>query len=125
MITRKQRILLVDDDVRLTQILKTGLKACGYEVRSENDSLRALQVVRAFKPDLIVLDVAMPGKDGGEVAQELRDQKDVGETPVIFLTSLLSKTDAARSKEQGETILAKPVSIVELTKCIEECLGKK
>lgn len=123
--TSKRRILLVDDDVRLSQVLKTGLEACGYEVRSENEALRAIRVVRAFKPDLIVLDIAMPGKDGGEVAQELSDQTDVGKTPVIFLTSLLSKNDAARAKEQEETVLAKPVSIVELTKRIEERLGAK
>ena len=121
--TSKRRILLVDDDVRLSQVLKTGLEVCGYEVRSENDSSRVLQVVRAFKPDLIVLDIVMPGKGGGEVAQELNDQKDLEKIPVIFLTSLWSKNDVARSRE--ETVLAKPVSIVELTKCIEERLGTK
>lgn len=122
--TDKQRILLVDDDVRLSRVLKTGLEACGYEVRAENEAARALQVVRAFKPDLIVLDIAMPGKDGGEVAQELRDQKDVGNVPILFLTSLLCKNDVDRSQERSETILAKPVSIVELRKCIEKHLAR-
>jgi CheY-like chemotaxis protein len=121
--TRKRRILLVDDDARLSRVLKLGLEASGYEVRSENESPRALQVVREFLPDLIVLDINMPGMDGGDVAQELRAQKDVGQTPFIFLTSLLCKQDPARPKALAETILSKPVSIVELKKCIEERLG--
>jgi CheY-like chemotaxis protein len=123
--TSKRRILIVDDEVDLSLVVKTGLEALGYEVRSENEPSRTLQVARSFKPDLIVLDVCMPGKDGGDVAQELSDQKDVADIPIVFLTSLLSKNDAARSKEQGETILAKPISIAELAQCIEECLGRK
>ncbi len=121
--TRKRRILLVDDDVQLSRVLKLGLEASGYEVRSENESPRALQVVRDLLPDLIVLDINMPGMDGGDVAQELIAQSDVGQPPFIFLTSLLCKQDPSRPKELAETILAKPVSIVELKKCIEERLG--
>ena len=123
--TSKRRILLVDDEVSLSQILKTGLEACGYEVQSENEPARALQVVRAFKPDLIVLDIQMPGKDGGKVEQELHDQEDVGKIPIIFLTGMLSKEDIARSEGEQARVLAKPVSIVELAKCIEERLGTK
>ena len=119
----KRRILLVDDDVLLSQTLQTGLEVCGYEVRSTNEPARVLQVVSTFQPDLIVLDVAMPGKDGGEVAQELGDQTDANKIPIIFLTSLLTKEDAARSKEQEETILSKPISVAKLAKCIEERLA--
>jgi DNA-binding response OmpR family regulator len=125
MTTCKGRILLVDDDAQLSQVLRIGLEAQGYVTRSENQPGRALGVVREFKPDLIVLDIVMPGKDGGDVAQELSRQKDVAGIPVIFLSSLVSKEDAAKPRPGGETILAKPISIVELTKCIEERLGAK
>jgi len=121
--TNKRRILLVDDDVLLSQALKTGLEVCGYEVRSENEPGRALGAVRAFQPDLIVLDIAMPGKDGGEVAQELGGQKDVEKIPIIFLTSLVTKEEVARAEKHEETILAKPISVVELMKQIEARLG--
>ena len=119
----KRRILLVDDDILLSLALKTGLEVCGYEVRSVSAPARVLEVVRAFKPDLIVLDVAMPGKDGGEVAQELGEQKDVGKIPIIFLTSLVTREEAASAEKREETILAKPVSILELQKCINTRLA--
>ena len=120
----KRRILLVDDDVRLNQALKTGLEACGFEVRSESASTRVLEVVRAFRPDLIVLDIVMPGKEGGEVAQELGGQDDVAKIPIIFLTSLTTREEVARAEKHEETILGKPVSILELQKCINAQLAR-
>ena len=123
MTTNKKRILLMDDDVSLTRILKIRLETRGYEVCAENQPQRALHTARAFKPDLIVMDIAMPGKDGDELAQELTDDKEVGPVPVVYLSGLLDEKDIARFKELGETALSKPVNITELEKCIEECLG--
>ena len=125
MTTCKGRILLVDDDAQLTRVLRTALEAQGYVARAENNSRRALQAAREFKPDLIVLDVVMPGKDGGDVAQEFGGQKDIAKIPILFLTSLKSKDDPAQSRPDGETVLAKPIGIAELTKCIEERLSRK
>jgi len=122
MTTCKKRILLVDDDTRITRILKAGLEHGNYEVCVENEAQMALPVARAFKPDLIVCDISMPGKDGDALAQELNDDAEVGPVPVIFLTGLLNKEEAARFQEQGETVLIKPSSIADLQKCIEERL---
>lgn len=119
----KGRVLLVDDDVQLTRMLKVGLEACGYEVRSENKVQSALPVARAFKPDLIVLDLSMPDKDGDELAEEIKDDAEVGAVPIVFLTGLLNEKEAAYFKEQGETVLLKPINVDELRKCIEDRLG--
>lgn len=123
MATSRKRILLVDDDAQLGTMLKKGLEGRGYEVRFENGSRRVLQVVREFKPDLIVLDMVMPGKDGGDVAQELGDHKDVAEIPVIFLTSLAGKEADSKPRPDGEAVLSKPISIRELIKRIEQRLA--
>ena len=123
MATCKKRILLVDDDVQLSRVLKIGLEGNGYEAKAENDGRRALQVAREFRPDLIVLDMVMPGKDGGDVAQELGDQKDVSGIPILFLTSLASKEEEAKPRPGGETVLSKPISVGELVKRIEKRLA--
>jgi CheY-like chemotaxis protein len=123
--TNKRRILVVDDSVALSTILKTGLNMSGFEAQAENNPVRALQVARTFRPDLIVLDVSMPGMDGGAVAQALGDQKDLAHIPIIFLTALCSKQDMARAKDNDEMILAKPIGVAELVKNIEERLARK
>ncbi|MFZ4394370.1 MAG: response regulator [Kiritimatiellia bacterium] len=121
--TMKRKILFVDDDANLSQLLSKGLAAYGYETRMENDSTRALEAARAFKPDLIVLDVDMPGMDGGDVAHQLSEQKDTCSLPILFLTSLMVKDDAVRFEKTGETILSKPIRIVDLAQHIEKRLA--
>jgi two-component system OmpR family response regulator len=120
--TTKRRILVVDDDAALCRTLQAGLRLCGFEVKTENNPAHVSSVARAFRPDLILLDVAMPGMDGGSVAQAMKDQKDLAQIPIIFLTALCSKQDTARAKNNGEVFLAKPISVNELVKNIEERL---
>ena len=122
----KKKILVVDDDKALSRMVKLGLEQTGrYEVRVENDARNALAAALSFRPDLMLLDVIMPDKDGGTVASEIRQDKNLKNTPVIFLTSILGKDEAAdRGGKLGkEPVLAKPVSADELLKKIEECLG--
>lgn len=123
MMTGKKRILLVDDDESFTRVLKIGLETAGYEVCTENQASRALPVARAFKPDVIVLDINMPEKDGVEVSDDLREDEEMGNVPVIFLSGLLDEKDVARFEKLGATALCKPVALVDLTHCIEERLG--
>ena len=119
----KKKILLIDDNSHVTQVLSHGLTAVGYETSAENDPTRALQTALAFKPDLVLLDVDMPGMDGGDVMQELRSQREFRETPMIFLTSLATPQDTAARDDASETVLSKPITIVELTRQIEMKLG--
>jgi DNA-binding response OmpR family regulator len=79
----------------------------GYEVRQENRSFAALTTAREFRPDAIVLDVDMPGKDGGIVAKEMQNDPLVGEVPIVFLTSLISRAEGGM--RNGARFLAKPV----------------
>ena len=118
-----KRILVVDDEPSVTRNLKLTLESSGgYEVLGENNATNTLSTARVFRPDLILLDVIMPGMDGGDVAARLRADPLLRDTPIVFLTALVSneETDGHEMLSGAETFLAKPVDIGELRKTLEE-----
>src|SRR5712671_3825381 len=118
-----KRILVVDDEPSVTRNLKLNLESSGgYDVFAENHAGNALAAARIFRPDLILLDVMMPGMDGGDVAARLRADPLLRDTPVIFLTALVSneETDGHEMVSGAEMFLAKPVDISELKKTVED-----
>jgi two-component system OmpR family response regulator len=119
----KRKILMIDNDVVLSKLVSYGLGMVGYEARVENESRRALLAVRAFMPDLILLDVVMPDMDGSAVAQQLRAKADICRIPIVYFTSMVSNEESARLAEQGERFLCKPMSIVRLKQYIETFFG--
>ena len=96
-----------------------------FEVRTENRSAQALAVALDFRPDLILLDVDMPGTDGAEVARQMGAQPTLKETPILFLTSLISRTEAGGREvvRGGKRFLAKPVNPKVLVEAIDRILG--
>ncbi len=123
----KKKILIIDDEPSFTRMVKLNLEEDGpYIVRQENDSSKAAEAAREFHPDLIFLDVVMPGKDGGDVAAEIRANPKLKDCPIIFVTAIASRSEAKGNtfNSGGETFLAKPVSIHTLTRCIEQHLHK-
>jgi len=121
----KKRILVVDDDVTAASLVKANLERTNaYEVRTENAGTRGLSAAKQFKPDLILLDVDMPEMDGGEVAFQIRADKELRQTPIVFLTSMVSKEEMeGRTNRWGYEMLPKPVDIRELIDRIETTLG--
>jgi two-component system, OmpR family, response regulator len=123
----RSRVLLIDDEPSFTRMLKLNLERRGFDVRTENNGANAHAVARAFRPDLIFLDVIMPEVDGGEVASQIRSDADLRAVPIVFLTAGVSK-EAARVRKNvigGEIYLAKPASVDEVVRCIERLLGKQ
>ena len=120
----ERRILIVDDQWDSTHLVKILLEKIGsYCVLEENDAAKAHQSARDFRPDLILLDIMMPYRDGGEVAAEIEADPGMQRTPIIFLTALVTKAEAkAGFHIQGHPVVAKPVNISELIKRIEENL---
>src|SRR6266699_6041247 len=118
----KRRILIVDDDRDSTHLIKVLLeKIGGYLVLEENDAAKAYQSARNFRPDLVLLDMMMPQRDGGEVATQIEADPELQRTPIIFLTALVTKAEAkAGLSIQGRPVLAKPISIPELINEIGE-----
>jgi len=120
---RSKRIFVVDDEPGITRNLKLNLESSGdYDVFAENRATNALAAARIFRPDLILLDVMMPDMDGGEVAARLRADPLFRDTPIVFLTAIVSneETDGHEMLSGAETFLAKPVDIGELKKTVEE-----
>ncbi len=108
----KTRVLIVDDDVNLSRLSAMILENSGfYEVLTEKDSRRALAVARQFQPELMLLDVDMPGKSGGDLAQEAKSDAALRHIPILFLTGLVSKAEAGNEEVEsgGMSFLAKPV----------------
>jgi CheY-like chemotaxis protein len=121
---KEKRILIVDDDHDNTHLIKILLEKIGcYLVLEENAAANAHQNARNFRPDLILLDIMMPQRDGGEIAAQIEADPQLQRTPIIFLTALVTKAEAkAGLRIQGHPVLAKPISIPELINKIEENL---
>ena len=120
----RRRILIVDNDRDTTHLVKVLLeRTAQYLVLEENDATKAHQSAVSFRPDLILLDVVMPETDGGEVAARIQSDPKLQNTPIIFLTALVTRAEAKSGLSiQGHLFLAKPVSIPELINAIEEHL---
>lgn len=118
----KRRILIVDDDANSTHLVKILLERSGpYLVIEENDPTKADQTAHNFKPDVILLDIVMPKMDGGELATQIESDRELHDTPIIFLTALVTHGEAKSGLHiQGRPLVAKPISIPELIEAIEK-----
>lgn len=116
-----RRILIVDNDKNTTHLVKVLLEKTGrYLVCEENDGDRAHQTAHNFRPDLIFLDVVMPGRDGGDIAAQIRADPELQYTSIIFLTALVTRAEANTDLQiDGTPFLAKPINIQELIEAIE------
>jgi DNA-binding response OmpR family regulator len=122
----KIKILMIDDDVRLSKTVALLLTRTGrFSVDVENNPLEACATALRIQPDLIILDVIMPFKDGGTVASEIRQEPSLSAVPVIFMTSIMDHQEAAaRGNTLGnDPVLAKPVTMPELIAQIDALLS--
>lgn len=122
----KSRILVVDDDSKLTHLVELFLeKTKRYHVRVVNRPRDAVATAHEFQPQMILLDVDMPGLDGGEVARLMRADPILEQLPILFFTSLVSAGEAGGklSKRGGDYFLAKPVDPVALVRCVDAVLA--
>lgn len=115
----KKRILLVDDEAGFTRLLKLTLRT--FEICEVNDPLKALETARQFKPDMIFLDLIMPGVDGGTLAAQFKQEPALKEVPIVFLTAVLGPGEQPPSS--GEEIISKPVPAKTIEQCIKKHLG--
>ncbi len=122
----KSRIMVIDDEPSLTRLVRLNLEQTGeYEVREVNRPEHALAAARQFRPDLILLDVLMPGLDGGRLASEFQASPQFARVPIVFLTAAVTREEV-RSRDGyvgGLPFLAKPVDVPELVRCLRQHLG--
>src|ERR1035438_3329896 len=121
----KKRTLVVDDEPDITWMIKLNLEQTGrYEVRTENQGIKAIEAAREFRPDLILLDVMMPGMFGSEIAEKLQADPQLRTIKFVFLTAVVTKEEALTSSGQigGNTFVAKPISADVLCRLVEDQL---
>lgn len=119
-----KRILLVDDEQDILDLLKYNLEAEGYEIVTAVNGLQALELAQN-SPDLIILDVMLPGKDGWEVIRQLRQAENTKSIPVIFLTAKGGEIDEVVGLELGaDDYIVKPISIRKLLARVKNVLRK-
>jgi DNA-binding response OmpR family regulator len=108
----KTRVLIVDDDRNLTRLAGMILEGAGtYEVMIVNQSTRALKAALQFQPHVMLLDVDMPDKGGGDIAREAAADARLKDIPILFLTALVSREEAGTRQLEsgGMKFLAKPI----------------
>ena len=121
--TKSAKILVIDDEPEITDIVETFLENAGYEVKSENSSAIGIESAKTFVPDLILLDIMMPFMDGYEVCKELKKSKETSKIPVVFLTGKDARSDEGRSFEVGgDMFIKKPFSCERLLEIVKVVL---
>jgi two-component system OmpR family response regulator len=111
--TTGARILVVDDEPNIAELLSAALTFEGYQVGVAGTGAEALEQVRAFRPHLVMLDVMLPDFDGNEVCRRLRNQGE--QVPIVFLTARDTTQDKVEGLSLGDDYVTKPFSIEELT----------
>ncbi len=115
------KILIVEDEKAIANLIHLNLSACGYQCTTVTDGLEAADLIESESYDLILLDIMLPGADGYELMDQIRP---IG-TPVIFITAMGSVSDRVRGLRAGaDDYLVKPFEIVELIARVESVLRR-
>jgi DNA-binding response OmpR family regulator len=119
----KKKVLIIDDEENFCALVKKNVERTGaFEVSIATNGEDGINVAREIKPDLILLDVIMPGMDGGDVIALIRNDKSIQDTPIVFLTAIVREEESSTqlSFTRGYSILAKTVTVEELIACIKK-----
>jgi len=119
----KKRVLIIDDEEDFAETVKLNLeKTHRYQVQVETQGAQGAASARAFKPDVILLDVIMPDKPGGEVAREIQDDPATKDIPIVFLTATVMKeeTQGGGGMIGGKHFIAKPASTEDIVNCLNK-----
>jgi two-component system phosphate regulon response regulator PhoB len=117
-------ILLADDEANLRILVRTTLDVAEYLIIEATDGTTALELTRQQRPDLLVLDWMMPGLNGIDVVQALRQDPTTAHIPIIMLSARGQATDQERGRSMGiSAYLVKPFSPLELLRSVQEILG--
>jgi DNA-binding response OmpR family regulator len=119
------RVLIVDDEAPIRLLCRVNLEAEQMDVLEAADGLSGLEAARRERPDVILLDVMMPGLDGWRVAEELLEDPDTSAIPIVFLTARAELRDQARGLDLGGLdYVTKPFNPVELAQTIRDVISR-
>jgi DNA-binding response OmpR family regulator len=123
---KKPTVLVADDDPQILTMLSVRLAKRGYEVLEAADGLQTLSKAREHKPDLVLLDVMMPGKNGWEVAKELRADEELRNIGIVMLTAIGERVNEMTSPLYGaDDFVDKPFEFDQLEKKIKKVIEER
>ena len=121
----KEKILIVDDEEHILELLDFNLKNAGYETFIATDGIEAVKIAKEEKPNLILLDLMIPGIDGFDVCKEIKKDKDMKNTSIIMLTAKGEELDKILGLELGaDDYITKPFSVRELLARVKAVLRR-
>jgi DNA-binding response OmpR family regulator len=122
---RLAKLLLIEDDVSMLDLLRVHLKAAGHAVRAASDAADGIRYILAETPDLILSDIAMPYLDGMELLRALRSDPMTMRIPVIFLTGRDDDDTLVKAHQLGvDDFLTKPIQVEDLLSAIDKALKR-
>jgi two-component system cell cycle response regulator DivK len=117
-------VLIVEDNELNMKLFHDLLEAHGYKTIETKDGREALKLAREFRPDLILMDIQLPGVSGLEVARWIKDDEHLKSIPVIAVTAFAMKGDEEKIRNGGcEAYLAKPISVASFLETVERFIG--
>ena len=121
----QHRILIADDDPHIVRLVKSYLEQAGFAVQTANDGEQALHLLRSERPDLAVLDVMMPKRDGFALAQLIRSDKHLTALPILMLTARVEDADRLKGLDIGaDDYLTKPFNPLEVVARVKAILRR-
>jgi two-component system copper resistance phosphate regulon response regulator CusR len=117
-----KKILLIEDDKKIALALGLRLRSMGFETAIAADAICAMAEALRFCPDMILLDINLPGGNGFLVAERIRSSMAIGSTPIVFITASKRQENRAEARKYGASgFLEKPFSIAQLSEVIDTC----
>jgi CheY-like chemotaxis protein len=119
-----KRILIVDDNEDIVTTYRVVLERMGYEVRVAKDGNHCMEMVEREKPDLILLDVLLPGLSGSEVCRSIKETARTSDISVVAITASMSAETKERMSDVGaDGFLLKPIDVSDLNRAVKNFLG--
>jgi len=120
----QKKILIVDDEPNIVVPLEFLMEQNNFEVKVAESGEQALEAIEDFKPDLILLDIMLPGMDGYEVCQKVRQNPQLQQTKIIFLSAMARTIDIAKGMGlSADSYITKPFSISDVVDNVKKLLG--
>jgi CheY-like chemotaxis protein len=124
-VTEKNSILVIDDDSNMAELISDFCSGMGYRVEVMTESTKAFETAKRLKPQLITLDLQMPGVDGFEVLRQLKDDPDTRNIPVIIVSVVAGDAERQGLLAAAQAIFSKPVNFKKLKDKVDQYVKSK
>lgn len=120
-----RKVLLIEDEPNIVEAIRFLLSREGWEVQAHSDGTDAVEIIQAAEPDLVILDLMLPGKSGMDIIRELRDLPAFAQVPVLMLTARGQSRDREMAEKAGVTrFMTKPFANVEVLTAVRDLVAQ-